>query len=145
VQAVTNRALEVTAIHLVIGFKVTDHWFDSVAALDEFALKSAQALGLTAMDDCQSRVVAIHTPVAKIDHRRAWFLARVLHENGGLLDLFVQRVLIKRRTGVGSGSDDQVALGGDRDADLRAKLERHARLPLAEALQLGRKPAIELG
>jgi len=104
-QAVTNLALEVTAIHSVIGLQVTDDGFDGVTAFDEFALRSAQALGLAAMDDCQARVVAIHTSVAKVDHRRAWFLARVLHENGGLLG---------------------------------------TRLALAEAVHLGRMPAVEL-
>jgi hypothetical protein len=97
-QPVTNLALQVTAIHPVIGFQVTDHWFDGVTPLDEFALRLAQALGLAAMDDCQARVVSIHTSVAQIDDRRGWFLARILHENGGLLNLFVQRVSIKRGT-----------------------------------------------
>ena len=144
-QPVTNLALKVTAIHSVIGLQVTDDRFYGVTPLDEFALRSAQALGLAAMDDSQARVVSIHTSVSQIDDRRAWFLARVLHENGGLLDLFVQGVPIKRRTGVGSGSDDKVAFGRDRYADLRAKLERRARLALAEAVHLGRMPAVELG
>jgi len=97
-QPVTNLALQVTAIHPVIGFQVTDHWFDGISPFDEFALGFAQALGLAAMDDCQTRVVSIHTAVAQIDDCRGWFLARVLHENAGLFDLFVQRMPIKRGT-----------------------------------------------
>jgi hypothetical protein len=95
-QPVTNLALQMAAIHSVIGFQVTNDGFDGISALDEFALRTAQALGLTAMNDGQARVVSIHTAVAKIDDRRAWFLARILHENGGLLDLFMQRMPIKR-------------------------------------------------
>jgi hypothetical protein len=110
-QPVTNLALQVTAIHPVIGLQVTDDGFDGVTPFDEFALRTAQALGLATMDDCQLRVVAIHTAVAKIDDRRAWFLARVLHENLGVLNLLVQRVPIKRRTGVESGPDDEVSPG----------------------------------
>jgi hypothetical protein len=97
-QPVTNLALQVTAIHPVIGFQVTDDRFYGVTSLDEFALGFAQALGLAAMDDCQARVVSIHTSVAQIDDCRGWSLARVLHENGGLFDLFVQRMPIKRCT-----------------------------------------------
>ena len=104
-QPVTNLAPQMTAIHSVIGLQVTDDRFDGISPLDEFSLRSAQALGLTAMDDSQVRVVAIHTSVAQIDDRRAWFLARVLHENGGLLG---------------------------------------TRLALAEAVHLGRMPAVEL-
>jgi hypothetical protein len=65
------------------------------------------------MDDCRFRVVAFHTSVAQIDERLGWFLPRVLHGDVGLLDLFVRRVLIKRFTGIGLGSDDKVALSGD--------------------------------
>jgi hypothetical protein len=86
-QPVTNFAPQVTAINSVIGLQVTDDGFNGVTALDEFALRSAQSLCLTAMDGRQVRVVAIHTSVAKVDDGRAWFLARVLHENRGLLDL----------------------------------------------------------
>ena len=96
---------------------MSDDGFYGVAALDEFALRFAQALRLSAMDDCQLRVVAIHTAAAQIDECRAWFLDRVLHENAGLLDLFVQCLLNKRRTGVGSGSDEKVAQDVDRYAD----------------------------
>jgi len=56
------------------------------------------------MNDCQARVIAIHTSVAQIDDCRGWFLARVLHES----------------------------------TDLRAKLERCARLAITEAVRLGR-------
>ena len=136
-QPVTDLALQVTAIHPVIGLQVTDDGFDGVTPFDEFALRTAQALGLAAMDDCQVRVVAIHTSVAKIDHRRAWFRTRVLHENGGLLDLFVQRMPVKQRTGVGSGSDDKVAFGRDRYADLRAKLNGVRALPLLKQCTSG--------
>jgi hypothetical protein len=95
-QPVTNLALQVTAIHAVIGLQVTDDRFDGVTPFDEFALGLAQALGLATMNDGQARVVSIHTSVAQIDDRRGWFLARILHENGGLFDLFVQRMPIKR-------------------------------------------------
>jgi hypothetical protein len=55
-QAVTNLAPQVTAIHSVIGFQVTNHGFDGVTPFDEFALRSAQALGLAAMDDSHANV-----------------------------------------------------------------------------------------
>ena len=48
---VTNLALEVTAIHSVIGFWVTDDGFERVTSLDQFALRFAQALGLATMMD----------------------------------------------------------------------------------------------
>jgi hypothetical protein len=39
-QPITNLALEVTAIHSVIGFQVTDHWLDGISPFDEFSLRS---------------------------------------------------------------------------------------------------------
>jgi hypothetical protein len=70
-QAVTNLALEVTAIHSVIGFQVTDDRFDGVTPFDELALRYARALGLATMDDCQSRVVAIH-PSVESREKQQW-------------------------------------------------------------------------
>jgi len=45
-QPVTNLALQVTAIHSMIGFQVTDHGFYGISTLNEFELRFASAPGL---------------------------------------------------------------------------------------------------
>jgi hypothetical protein len=48
-------------------------------------------------------------------------------------------------TSKGTGTDDEIALGGDRDAHLCGELKRRAGLAFAEAVGFGRVPAIQLG
>ncbi len=144
-QPVADLALQMATVHPVVGLEVPNHGLNGVAPLDELEPFSVQPLGLTPMCDGQPWVVGIHAAVTEVNHRRGGLDADVLQQDGGLLDLLVQRMAIKRSTAECTGADDEIALGDDGDAHLGAELKRRAGLALAEAVRLGGVPAVQLG
>ncbi len=142
---VANLTLQMATVHPMVGLEVSDHRLDGVSPFDELESFSVQPLGLTTMRDGQPRVVGIHASVTQVHHRRGRPGAAVLQQDGGLLDLLVQGVSVERRTTECTGADDEIALGGDGDADLGAELKRRAGLAFAEAVGLGGVPAVQLG
>ncbi len=137
-QPVANLALQMATVHPVVGLEVSDHGLDGIAPFDELESFGIQPLGLAPVRDGQPRVLRVH-------HRRGGPDAAVLQQDGGLLDLLVQRMPIEWSTGKRTGTDDEVALGGDGNAHLGAELERRAGLALAEAVGLGACQLYSLG
>ena len=81
VQTVTERCLEVAAVHAVIGFEVADDGLDGLSAFEVFLLLLRQALELAPVLDADARVVLLHTPVAQVCVDRLRLNAQVLHQD----------------------------------------------------------------
>ncbi len=96
VQPVAGFALEVAAIHAVIGLEVADDRLDRLTPLQLLSLLLADPFGLAPVHDVHIRVLCIHAPIAQIDERRRRLDRTVLHQDGRLLQLLSQRVSVIR-------------------------------------------------
>lgn len=107
----------------MIGLEVADDGLDRLASLEQCLILLAQCLGFAPVLDVQAGVVFVHPTIAQVYKGRLRLDAGGLHQDGGLLDLFVEGVAVIRVTGEGPGTDDQVALEGAGQAHLDAEFE----------------------
>ena len=145
VQRIALCPFEVAAVHAVISFEVHDDRLDRLAAFEQSALLIGQPLVLASVFDLDIRAVLVHAPVAQVGVHQLEFNALALHHNGALLNLLVHGVTVIRVAWKAPGAHDQIALEPHGQTEFDAKFIRVAALALADALHLGRVPALELG
>ncbi len=83
---IARLPLEMTAIHAVIGFQMTDDRFNGLSPLERAALLVGKSLGFASMLDAHGGVIGIQTAIAQININ---VTDRAVAENLCLLELFV--------------------------------------------------------
>jgi len=83
---IARLPLEMTAIHAVIGFQMTDDRFNGQPPLEQAPLLLGKSLGFASMLDAYGGVIGIHAAIAQININ---VTDRAVAENLCLLELFV--------------------------------------------------------
>ena len=113
-------------------------------AFEPVSLLGGQALELAPVDDLNARVVRIHAPEAQVYDHLLGLGPSVLGQDGGLLQLLVQRVAVVWVAREAARSHHQALFVRDSDTDLHAELVRFPGLAFADAFHLGGVQGIQL-
>ena len=97
------------------------------------------------MFDVETQVVLVYTPITQVNKGRLRLGAKGLHQDSGLLHLFVQCVAVIRIAREGSGAHDQGSFECGGNAHLHAKFIRVTALAFRDALHFWGVPAVKLG
>ena len=95
-QRITQRTLQPTAIHAVIGLQVANGGLHRCSPFEPTRLLLAQALELTPVNDLLVGVVSIHPAKAQINHDVFELDGNVLCQVGGLLQYGAQDMAVVR-------------------------------------------------
>lgn len=142
--SITRFPAQMTATHPVVLLQMPDRRFNRLPTLEQLELFFVQPLRLSPVIDLNARVLLIDPAVAEIDIHRGRLDSVVLQQDRRLLDLFSQRMPIKRITAKRSRTHHQVAVQRGRNADLGAKLVGRTRLAFVDTGSFRRMPAVDL-
>lgn len=133
------------AVHPVVCLQVSNDGLNGLSAFEKLLFFIRQAFELAPVFDVNAQVVLVYATVAQVDASGFRLRAGRLHQDAGLLHLFVQCVPVIRVTRKDPGADDEGAfqLGGN--AHLHTKLVGVTAFAFGDAFDFWRVPAVQLG
>ncbi len=106
----------------VVCFQVADDRLNGLPAFGKFSFLLRHAFKLAAVLDVYILVVLLQSSVARVNDGRFWHHTGSLHQDAGLLNLFIQGVAVVRVASKASGANNECDFERGGNAHLHTKL-----------------------